>query len=199
MFKRPSNKIVIDPFEAFENRILKVTNKLSKQDIVLHFNQKQLETLYDKVLSVVETSIFAEMEQIMNAIQGSLQVVIAMEGERESLNHFMSHEDNFKRFITHVVTKYQSLGEQRIDILMTHNPKYQSMEDELFGEVFITEEGFEKAFDIHLEIIQAFHNRYHELLFEGVVLDKDSKIEASVIAPVIQQYEKEIQVGGEFE
>ena len=199
MFKRPSNKIVIDPFEAFENRMLKVTNKLSKQDIVLHFNQKQLETLYDKVLSVVETSIFAEMEQIMNAIQGSLQVVIAMEGERESLNHFMSHEDNFKRFITHVVTNYQSLGEQRIDILMTHNPKYQSMEDELFGEVFITEEGFEKAFDIHLEIIQAFHNRYHELLFEGVVLDKDSEIETSVIEPVIHQYEQEIQVGGAVE
>ena len=199
MFKRPSNKIVIDPFEAFENRMLKVIHKLSKQDIVLHFNQKQLETLYDKVLSVVETSIFAEMEQIMNAIQGSLQVVIAMEGERESLNHFMSHEDNFKRFITHVVTKYQSLGEQRIDILMTHNPKYQSMEDELFGEVFITEEGFEKAFDIHLEIIQAFHNRYHELLFEGVLLDKDDKIEASVIEPVIQRYEKEIKIGGEFE
>src|SRR5690625_2106530 len=110
--------------------MLKVTNKLSKQDIVLHFNQKQLETLYDKVLSVVETSIFAEMEQIMNAIQGSLQVVIAMEGERESLNHFMSHEDNFKRFIIHVVTNYQSLREQRIDILMTHNPKYQGMEED---------------------------------------------------------------------
>jgi len=179
--------------------MLKVTNKLSKQDIVLHFNQKQLETLYDKVLSVVETSIFAEMEQIMNAIQGSLQVVITMEGETESLNDFMSHEDNFKRFITHVVTNYQSLREQRIDILMTHNTKYQGMEDELFGEIFITEDGFEKAFDIHLEMIQAFHNRYHELLFEGVVLDKDSEIETSVIEPVIHQYEQEIQVGGAVE
>ena len=199
MFKRPSNKIVIDPFEAFENRMLKVIHKLSKQDIVLHFNQKQIESLYDKVLSVVETSIFAEMEQIINAIQGSLQVVISMEGERESLNHFMSNEYNFKKFITHVVTNYQSLGEQRIDILMTHNPKYQIMEDKLFGEVFITEEGFEKAFDIHLEIIQAFHNRYHELLFEGVVLDKDSEIETSVIERVIHQYEQEIQVGGAVE
>src|SRR5690625_6516794 len=144
---------------------------------MIDFNQEQLEILYNKVLSVVETSIFAEMEQVMNAIQGSLQAVIAMEGERDSLNSFMSNEDNFKRFITHVVTSYQSLREQRIDILMTHNPKYQGMEDELFGEIFITAEGFEKAFDIHLEMIQAFYNSYHELLLEGVVLDKDSSIE----------------------
>src|SRR5699024_8488 len=194
-----SNRTIAVPFEAFENRIRKVTHELSKQDIMIDFNQKQLETLFDKVLSVVETSIFAEMEQVMNAIQGSLQVVIAMEAERESLNHFMSNEDNFKRFTTHVVTNFQSLRGQRIDILMTHNPKYQGMEDELFGEIFITGEGFEKAYNIHLEMIQAFHNRYHELLFEGVLLDKDDKIEASVIEPVIQRYEKEIQVGGEIE
>src|SRR5699024_2493895 len=194
-----SNRTIAVPFEAFENRIRKVTHELSKQDIMIDFNQEQLEILYNKVLSVVETSIFAEMEQVMNAIQGSLQAVIAMEGERESLNSFMRNEGNFKRFITHVVTNYQSLGEQRIDILMTHNPKYQGMEDKLFGEIFITEDGFEKAFDIHLEMIQAFHNRYHELLFEGVVLDKDRKIEASVIEPVIQRYEKEIKIGGEFE
>lgn len=206
MFKSPSNKTtyasnrtIAVPFEAFESRIRKVIHELSKLDIILDFNQEQLEILYNNVLSVVETSIFAEMEQVMNATQGSLQVAMAMEGEGGSLNHFMSNEDNFKRFTTHVVTNYQSLREQRIDILMTHNPKYQGMEDELFGEIFITAEGFEKAFDIHLEMIQAFYNRYHELLFEGVVLDKDSKIEASVIEPVIQRYEKEIKIGGEFE
>jgi len=206
LFKKPSNKIdnasngaIAVPFEAFESRIRKVIHELSKQGIMIDFNQEQLEILYDKVLSIVETSIFAEMEQVMNAIQGSLQAVIAMEGERESLNSFMRNKDNFKRFITHVVTNYQSLREQRIDILMTYNPKYQGMEDELFGEKFITGEGFEKAFDIHLEMIQAFHNRYHELLFEGVVLDKDSEIETSVIEPVIHQYEQEIQVGGAVE
>ena len=206
MFKKPSNKTdnasngtIALPFEAFENRVRKVIHELSKQDIMIDFNQEQLEILYNKVLSVVETSIFAEMEQVTNAIQGSLQAMIAMEGERESLNSFMSNEYNFKGFLTHVVTNYQSLREQRIDILMTHNPMYQGMEDELFGEMFITENGFEKAFGIHLEMIQAFHNRYHELLFEGVVLDKDSKIEKSVIEPVIQQYEKEIKIGGEFE
>ena len=206
MLKKPCNKTnkapngrITAPFEAFESRIRKVIQELSKQDIMLDFNQEQLEILYNKVLSVVETSIFAEMEQVMNAIQGSLQAVIVMEGERESLNSFMKNGDNFKRFITHVVTNYQSLREQRIDILMTHNPQYQEMEDELFGEIFITEDGFEKAFDIHLEMIQAFHNRYHELLFEGVVLDKDSEIETSVIEPVIHQYEQEIQVGGAVE
>src|SRR5699024_3145654 len=182
------------PFEAFENLIREVTNELSKKDIMIDFNQKQLETLLDKVLSVVETSIFAEIEQVMNAIQGSLHVVITMKGEREALNHLMINEDNFKRFTTLVVTNYQSLRELLIDILMTHNLKYQGMEDELFGEIFITGEGFDKAYNIHLEMIQAFHNSYHELLFEGVLLDKDDKIAASVIEPVIKRYEKEIQV-----
>src|SRR5699024_9645133 len=112
---------------------------------------------------------------------------------------FMSNEDNFKRFITHVVTNYQSLREYRIDILMTHNSAYQGLENELFGEKFITEAGFEKAFDIHIGMIQAFHNRYHELLFEGVLLDKDDLIEKRVIEPVIQLYEKDIQVGGVVE
>ncbi|MBU5466971.1 hypothetical protein KQI49_09070 [Virgibacillus sp. MSJ-26] len=206
MLKKPCNKTnkapngrITAPFEAFESRIRKVLCELSKQDIVIEFNPEQLKMLYNKVLSVVETSIFAEMEQIMNAIQNSLQVVIAMKGGSESLNSMISHKENFKRITTHVVANYQSLGEQRINILMTHNPKYQDMEDELFGKKFITEYGFEKAFDIHQQMIQAFHNRYHELLFEGVVLDKDSKIETSVIEPVIQRYEKEIQVDDEFE
>src|SRR5690625_6625882 len=71
---------------------------------MLSFNQKQLETLYNKVLSVIETSIFAEMEHVMNSILNSLQVVIAIEGESKSLNSFMSNEDHFKRFVTYVVT-----------------------------------------------------------------------------------------------
>lgn len=73
------------------------------------------------------------------------------------------------------------------------------MEDKLFGEVFITEQGFEKELDIHQQMIQAFHNRCHELLFEGSVLDKDSKVEVNMIEPVIQRYEGEIQVDDEFE
>lgn len=198
LLKRPSNRTntlngtTIAPFKAFENRIRKVIHELSNQSIAIDFNQEQLEILYNKVISVIETSIFAEMEYVMNAIQSGLQAVIAMEGESESLTSFMSNKNHFKRFTTHVVMNYQSLQEQHIDILMTHNPAYQSIEDKLFGEVFISEYGFEMAFDIHLEMIQAFHDRYHELLFEGMLLDTDDKIEADVIEPVIQRYEKEI-------
>ena len=205
MRKRQSNNInnvsnggIVAPFEAFENRIRKVIYELLKEDIMIDFSQEQLEILFTKVLSIVETSIFAEMEQIMNTIQGSLQVV-AMESERKSLHSFMNNEINFKRFITHVVANYQSLREHRIDILMAHNPTYQGIEDELFGEKFITANSFQKAFDIHLEMIQAFHKRYHDLLFEGELLDKDNKIEESVIEPVIHQYKKEIQVDGTVE
>ena len=72
MRKRQSNKndnapngTIVVPFEAFENRIRKV---IHEQDIMIDFNQEQLERLYNKVLLFVETSIFAEMEQVMNAI-----------------------------------------------------------------------------------------------------------------------------------
>src|SRR5699024_12623788 len=92
-----------------------------KQDVVIDFHQEQLEALYDKVLLVIETSIFAEMEQVMEAVRDSLQVLIAMEGERESLNSFMSNEDNIKRIITHVVTNYQSLRAYCNNIQMTQN------------------------------------------------------------------------------
>lgn len=197
MFNRASgesindaNKTTVTPFETFENRINKVLPELSKQGIVVNLNQEQLKKLYNKVLPVIETSVFAEMEQIMNTIQNSLQIVTKMNG-KSSLDSFMDHEDDFKRFLTHVATSYRSIQEQRIDILMTHNPAYQNIEDELFGEKFITENGFEKAFDIHLEMIEAFHERYHELLFEGVLLDKDDQIETNVIEPVIQCYEKD--------
>lgn len=72
----------------------------------------------------MKTSIFAEMKHVMNAIQGSLQTVVAVESKRVSINSFMSNEDNFKKFITHVLTNYKSLRKQRIDILMTHRLKY---------------------------------------------------------------------------
>src|SRR5699024_7342122 len=106
---------------------------------------------------------------------------------------------DFKRFLTHVATSFQSIQEQRIDILMTHNPAYQGIEDDLFGEKFITENDFDRSFEIHLEMIEAFHDCYHELLFEGVLLDKDDQIETNVIEAVIQRYEKDIQAGGSVE
>jgi len=197
-FKNAANKTMVTPFETFENRIYKLLQELSKQGIGVNLNQEQLKKLYNKVLPVIETSIFAEMEQMMNTIQNSLQIVSKM-GGKSSLDSFMDNEDDFKRFLTHVATSFQSIQEQRIDILMTHNPAYQGIEDDLFGEKFITENDFDRSFEIHLEMIEAFHDCYHELLFEGVLLDKDDQIETNVIEAVIQRYEKDIQAGGSVE
>src|SRR5699024_10563669 len=129
------------------------------------------------------TSIFSDMEHVMIAIRTSFAAVIDKEGENIQLKSYMGNAKNFKRFITHVVASYQSLREQRITILMVHNKSYQRLEDKLFGEAFIGENGFQKAYQLHKELKQALHNHYHDLLFEGNILNTDKKIEETAIGP----------------
>src|SRR5699024_7886317 len=88
----------------------------------------------------------------------------------------------------------------RINILMVHNKAYQRLEDRLFGEVFVSENGFQKAYQLHSELILAFHNGYHNLMFEGTMLDTDEKVEGDVIEQIIQRYDmriREMLEGGE--
>src|SRR5699024_4127707 len=172
----------------------------TKRYFLLDLNHEQLEALYKGISPVIETSIFAEMEHVMTAIRTSCDAAIDRECENTELMSYMGNDKNFKRFITHVVTNYQSLQEQRINILMVHNKAYQRLEDSLFGEVFVSENGFQKSYQLHNELILAFHNGYHDLLFEGNVLDTDEKVEGKVIEPVIQRYDlriRETLEGGE--
>jgi len=190
----------VSPFSAFENRFRKVKCDPAKRHFLLDLHDEQLEALYNGISPVIETSIFAEMEHVMTAIRTSFDAVIDRECENTELMSYMSNDKNFKRFITHVVTNYQSLQEQRINILMVHNEAYQRLEDHLFGEVFVSKNGFQKAYQLHNELIQSFHNGYHDLLFEGNVLDTDEKVEGKVIEPIIQKYDvrlREMLEGGE--
>ncbi|MDY0407217.1 hypothetical protein P5G51_019455 [Virgibacillus sp. 179-BFC.A HS] len=126
--------------------------------------------------------------------------MIDKECENTHLKSYMSNEKNFKRFITHVIINYQSLQEQRINILMVHNRAYQKLEDSLFGETFVRENGFQKAYKLHNELIHAFHNCYHDLLFEGTIIDTDEIVEEKVIEPIVQRYDvriHEMLEGGE--
>src|SRR5699024_3999289 len=190
----------VSPFSAFENRFRKVMCNPTKRHFLLNLNHEQLEALYNGISPVIETSLFAEMEHVMIAIRTSCDAVIDRECENIKLDSYMNNEKHFKRFITHVATNYQSLQEQRINILMVHNKAYQRLEDSLFGEVFVSENGFQKAYQLHNELIHAFHNGYHDLLFEGNVLDTDEKVEGDVIEPIIQRYDlriREMLEGGE--
>lgn len=179
---------LVSSFSAFQSRFRKVMCDPSKRSIPLDLSNEQLEALYNGITPVIETSIFAEMEHVMTAIRTSFDTVIDRECENIQLKPYMSNEKNFKRFITHVVTNYQSLQEKRINILMVHNKAYQMLEDNLFGETFI----FQKAYQLHNELIQAFHNFYHDLLFEGKILNTDKKVEERVIEPIVQSYEVKI-------
>ncbi|MGJ9459945.1 hypothetical protein [Oceanobacillus sp. CF4.6] len=187
-------------FSAFENRFHKVMCDPTKRSIPLDLNHEQLEALYNRITPAIETSIFAEMEHVMTAIRTSFDAVIDRNHEKIQLKTYMSNDKDFENFITHVVTNYQSLQEQRINILIVHNKPYQRFEDNLFGETFVGENGFEKAYQLHNELIQAFHNRYHDLLFEGTMLNTDEKIEVKVIEPIVQRYDikiRQIAKGGE--
>jgi len=190
----------VSPFSAFVNRFRKVMCDPVKRSVPLDLHDEQLEELYNGISPVIETSIFAEMEHVMTAIRTSCDAVIDRECENTELMSYMRNDKNFKRFITHVVTNYQSLQEQRINILMVHNKAYQRLEDRLFGEVFVSENGFQKAYQLHSELILAFHNGYHNLMFEGTMLDTDEKVEGDVIEPIIQRYDlriREMLEGGE--
>ncbi|WP_066189369.1 hypothetical protein ACS127_03945 [Amphibacillus sp. Q70] len=183
----------VDPYSAFEIRFCKVMCDPSKRSIPLDLNNEQLKSLYNGISPIIETSIFAEMEHVMTAIRTSFDAVIDRVGDDIELKSYMNNDKNFKRIITHVVTNYQSLQEQRINILMIHNMAYQRLEDKLFGETFVVDKGFQKAYQLHNELIQSFHHCYHHLLFEGTMLDTDEEVEVKVIEPIVQRYAVKIR------
>ncbi|WP_079708050.1 hypothetical protein [Paraliobacillus ryukyuensis] len=183
----------INSFTAFQNRLRKVMCDSSKRDIQLELNDEQLETLYNAFTPVIETSIYAEMEHVMTAIRTSFDAVTDGKGENIKPDAYMSNDKHFKRFITHAVTNYQSLQAQRINIIIVHNKVYQRLEDSLFGETFVSENGFQTAYELHNQLIQAFHDGYHDLLSEGTILDTGKKIEDKVIEPVVQRYDMKMQ------
>lgn len=183
----------INSFTAFQNRFRKVMCDSSKRDIPLELHDEQLEALYNAFTPLVETSVYAQMERVMTAIQTSFDAVIDGMGENINPETYMCNDKHFKRFITHAVTNYQSLQAQRINIIMVHNKAYQRLEDGLFGESFVRENGFKTAYELHNQLIQVFHDGYHDLLSEGTILDTDEKIEEKVIEPIVQRYDVKIQ------
>src|SRR5699024_8856359 len=183
----------VSSFSAFQNRFRKVMCDSSKRSIPLELNDEQLEALYNEFMSVIETSIYAEMERVMTAIRTSFDAVIDGKHGNIKPETYMCNDKHFKRFITHTVTNYQSLQAQQINIIMVHNKAYQSLEDDLFGETFVSENGFQKAYQLHEQLIQAFHDGYQDLLSEGMILDTDEKIEEKVIEEIIQRYDAKIQ------
>src|SRR5699024_4779577 len=142
----------------------------------------------------------AGMEHLISAIQSSYDAVIDRECENTVLLSYMSNDKQFKIFIKHLVINYQPYQKQRINIFMVYNESYQNIENDLFEQVFVSKNRFQKAYKLNNELILSFHNGYHDLLFEGNVLDTDEKVEGKVIEPIIQKYDvrlREMLEGGE--
>jgi len=237
-----SNVQVIKPednaFEAFKKRFSTV---LGDQ---LDMTDGQLRQIYDGMSPYIETSIYAEMEDVLAAIRNAYHALVnwvteetakatekrgdqsdkyanvrtlgshksfskhkqsnhsdmeEQESKGESANHdaiqrYMSDEKSFNQFVTHVVTNYQSLPKQRIDVLVFQHEAYQDLELTLFGESFIQEYGFRTAYHFHNDLMHAFHMAFDDLLAKGTVLTSDQAIQEQVLAPVLKRFEAKIAV-----
>ncbi len=231
-------------FEAFKKRFHTVMgDKLDMTD-------EQLRQIYDGVSPYIETSIYAEMEDVLEAIRNAYQAVVGwvteetvkssgkdqsnkrptvqtLGGYKKSFalhkqpNHpdteayqnkgetfkndviqsYMNHEKSLNRFVTHVVTNYQSLPKLRIDILTFKHKGYQRLECQLFNGPFIQQYGFSKAYHLHNELMKAFYTTFDYLLAKGSALKSDQDIEEQVLEPVLEQFKDKMdaQEGDEHE
>lgn len=236
------------PLHDFQRRLDNVLNNPEKRTYLLELNYEQVKQVYEAVLPVIETSIYAEMEYVMVAVRTAHDVVMtriadginreeqkkkqhgvqALGGhksfsskitdqhteqtnksnqleERVSDNKakrqafikkrlavFMDDEETFHQFIKHIVTNYQSLQKQRIDVLMIKNSLFQKLESYLFDEVFLTKHDFQTAYQWHNQLVHAFYTTFDDLLFDGEILDTDEKINEQVIDSVLKEFEFQI-------
>ncbi|WP_449354685.1 hypothetical protein ACUL41_17860 [Virgibacillus natechei] len=201
---KPADK----PFKAFKKRFHTIMgDKLDMTD-------EQLRTVYDGVSPYIETSIYAEMEDVLVAIRNAYQAVVGWTteeitseedqdqsnkrpnvrtlgepNEHEVIQSYMNQEKSFNRFVTHVITNYQSLPKQRIERLMVNFEGYQNFERRLFDEPFIQQYGFRKAYNLHTKLIKAFYTTFDNLLGTGKALKSDQEMKEQVLAPVLEQFE----------
>jgi len=225
-------------FEAFKQRFSTVLGDK------LNITDEQLRQIYDGVSPYIETSIYAEMEDVLGAIRNAYGAVVGWvteeaakasekhgdqsdkysgvrtlgshksfskhkqsnqpdaeeqqskgeSSEHDAIQRYMSDEKSFNRFVTHVVTNYQSLPKQRIDVLVFQHEGYQHLELTLFGESFIQQHGFRAAYHLHNALMHAFHTTFDNLLAKGTVLTSDQAIQEQVLAPVLKRFEAKIAV-----
>jgi len=121
--------------------------------------------------------------------------------KQDAIQRYMNDEKSFNRFVTHVVTNYQSLPKQRIDVLVFQHEGYQHLELTLFSESFIQQYGFRTAYRLHNELMKAFHTTFDDLLAKGTVLTSDQAIQEQVLAPVLKRFEAKtaVKVGDDDE
>ncbi|ALX47542.1 hypothetical protein [Lentibacillus amyloliquefaciens] len=225
-------------FEAFKKRFFTVMGDQ------LDMTDDQLRQIYNGMSPYIDTSIYAEMEEVLAAIRNAYHALVNWvtkeiakasdkhgdqsykhsgvrtlgshksfskhkqpnhsvteekqnkdeSSKQDAIQRYMNDEKSFNWFVTHVVTNYQSLPKQRIDILVFKHGGYQHLELTLFGESFIQQHGFRKAYHLHNELMKAFHTTFDDLLAKGTVLKSDQSIEELVLVPVLERFEAKIAV-----
>lgn len=127
-----------DDFTAVKSRLQKSMVDIEDNAVILGMNDNQIKQLYENMLSAIETSIYAEMEHVIHAIFDSLKSINKINLDIVT--------NNFQQFVTHAITNYQSLKQERINILKVHNKAFQQFENALlYDDTF----GLHKAFECH--------------------------------------------------
>ncbi|WP_200411770.1 hypothetical protein [Virgibacillus salexigens] len=221
-------------FKAFQKRFNTILGDR------LDMTDQQLRQIYDGISPYIETSIYAEMEDVLEAIQNAYHAFVnwvrdetAQESKKiedqsnkysnvhtsgshqsfsklsnhpnidqqlnkgesfegEKIQRYINDEKSFNWFVTHVVTNYQSLPKQRIEVLVFKHEDYQYLELQLFGKSFIRQYGFRKAYQLHKTLMHAFYTTFDDLLAKGTVMKTDQAIEEQILAPVLEQFKAKV-------
>lgn len=165
--------------------------------------------LFDEISETVGTGFYSELEEIMKSIHKAYAVVVELvlqEAKRVSEKDYegtfqeylkvrvatwMGKEENFSSFKNYVVARYKSVSKDRVYALYPKFPAYQRLEQELFVERIQTI-GFDKAYNIHNQLMEAFIDNYDNILFEGKVLLNDDKIRSLVLSPVVKEISENV-------
>lgn len=184
-------------FKAFVRRFDQVLGQPTMHPAPLLLDIHELKKLFDEVYATMNAGFYSELEEIMSAVQVAYSTIYKkMKKEEkpieEQINHWFQEGENSKKFTNYVAATFQSVPKNRIDALASRLEPYQKIESILFEE-FAENNGFLKAYDFHIEMMDLFNQKFDDILFSGFVLKTDDMLESLVLMPVIQKMQEKIQ------
>ncbi|KZO00917.1 hypothetical protein [Pseudobacillus badius] len=188
-------------FQSFAIRMDQILGRSDVTPFPLLLDIQQLKQLFDGFYVHVSNGFFSELEEIVNTLKAAYRAVINKvlldnESQKNDLKDavlgWLSIESHFQEFIQYATANYRSIPKTRLEALFIRFLPYQKIESHLFTD-YAEEQGFEKAYDLHVNLVYELSKKYDEILFTGFVLDTNEVIESLVFSPVISSYWKKVR------
>lgn len=199
-------------FYTFAKRFDEIFGKPSYALFPLLLEVTQLHQLYSTMQKSVTTSFYAELEQMIRAIDASIQNELSQftrklqndeepfesmkERIEKAVYQHLEQPEVFSGFSQYALAYYQSVPKNRIIALCPHFPRYQDFEKWLF-QTYAKMSGFDTAQEIHRRLLKTFEEKYDDILASGFALRNDEAIETLILDPVLQEFRLEVQNGSD--